>query len=143
MKSKLIGHVPSQEVLKGGLLASLFGSLPTIETGAEYLVINLIHGIDFATGGRMGENRISAMVSILNINTLWLPLTGFLLLVPAIRNNRAATIAIAFLQFLCAAINFSRGLYTDAFLELAIATIALLSSSNRCTLSNDLGVTDE
>lgn len=57
MKSKLIGHVPSPEVLKGGLLASLFGSLPTIGTGAEYLVINLIHGVDFATGGHMGENR--------------------------------------------------------------------------------------
>lgn len=143
MKSSPFEHLLNPDVLKGGLVASLFGSLPAIGTGAEYLAINLIHGIDFATGGRMGENRISAIVSILNINTLWLPLTGFLLLVPAIRNNSAATIVIAFLQFLCAVINFSRGLYTDAFLELAIATIALLSSSNRHTLSNDLGVTDE
>lgn len=143
MKFNLNRYVPTPEVLKGGLLASLFGSLPTIGTGADYLVINLIHGIDFATGGRMGENRISAMVSILNINTLWLPLTGFLLLVPAVRKHKAAVIAIAGLQILCAAINFNRGLYTDAFLELAIATIALLSGSNRHALTNDLGVTDE
>lgn len=143
MKFNLNRHVPSPEVLKGGLLASLFGSLPTIVTGADYLVINLIHGIDFATGGRMGENRISAMVSILNINTLWLPLTGFLLLVPAVRKHKAAVIAIASLQILCAAINFNRGLYTDAFLELAIAAIALVGGSNRHALSNDLGVTNE
>lgn len=143
MKFNFNRHVPSPEVLKGGLQASLFGSLPTIGIGADYLVINLIHGIDFATGGRMGENRISAMVSILNINTLWLPLTGFLLLVPAVRKHKTAVIAIAVLQILCAAINFNRGLYTDAFLELAIAAIALLSNSNRHTLSNDLGVTDE
>lgn len=143
MKLNFNRYVPTPEVLKGGLLASLLGSLPTIGTGADYLVINLIHGIDFATGGRMGENRISAMVSILNINTLWLPLTGFLLLVPAVRKHKAAVIAIAALQILCAAINFNRGLYTDAFLELAIATIALLSGSNGHALTNDLGVTDE
>lgn len=143
MKFNLNRYAPSPEVLKGGLLVSLFGSLPTIVTGADYLVINIIHGIDFATGGRMGENRISAMVSILNINTLWLPLTGFLLLVPAVRKHKAAVIAIAALQILCAVINFNRGLYTDAFLELAIATIALLSGPNRHALSNDLGVTDE
>lgn len=143
MKFNLNRHAPSPEVLKGGLLASLFGSLPTIVTGADYLVINLIHGIDFATGGRMGENRISAMVSILNINTLWLPLTGFLLLVPAVRKHKAAVITIAALQILGAVINFNRGLYTNAFLELAIATIALLSGPNRHALSNDLGVTDE
>lgn len=143
MKFNLNRHAPTPEVLKGGLLASLFGSLPTIGIGADYFVINIIHGIDFATGGRMGENRISAMVSILNINTLWLPLTGFLLLVPAVRKHKTTVIAIAVLQILCAAINFNRGLYTDAFLELAIAAIALLSSSNRHALSNDLGVTDE
>lgn len=143
MKFNLNRYVPTPEVLKGGLLASLFGSLPTIGTGADYLVINLIHGIDFATGGRMGENRISAMVSILNINTLWIPLMGFLLLVPAVRKHKAAAIAIAVLQILCAVINFNRGLYTDAFLELEIATIALLSGSNRHALTNALEVTDE
>lgn len=143
MKFNLNRYVPTPEVLKGGLLASLFGSLPTIGTGADYLVINLIHGIDFATGGRMGENRISAMVSILNINTLWIPLTGFLLLVPAVRKHKAAAIVIAALQILCAVINFNRGLYTDAFLELAIATIALLSGSNQHALTNALEVTDE
>ena len=143
MKFNFNRHVPSPEVLKGGLLASLFGSLPTIGIGADYLVINLIHGIDFATGGRMGENRISAMISILNINTLWLPLTGFLLLVPAVRKHKAAATAIAALQIICAAINFKRGLYTDAFLELSIATNALVGGLNRHTLSNDLGVTDE
>lgn len=143
MKSNPYEHLLNPDVLKGGLVASLFGSLPTIVTGADYLAINTIHGIDFATSGRMGENRISAMISILNINTLWLPLTGFLLLVPAVRKHKEALIAIAALQILCAAINFNRGLYTDAFFELAIAAIALLSGSNRHTLSNDLGVTDE
>lgn len=56
MKFNLNRYAPSPEVLKGGLLVSLFGSLPTIVTGADYLVINIIHGIDFATGGCMGEN---------------------------------------------------------------------------------------
>ena len=143
MKFNLNRYAPSPEVLKGGLLVSLFGSLPTIVTGADYLVINIIHGIDFAPGGRMGENRISAMVSILNINTLWLPLTGFLLLVPAVRKHKAAVIAIAALQILCAVINFNRGLYTDAVLEWAFAPIALVSGPNRHALYNDLGVTDE
>lgn len=143
MKFNLNRHVPNSEVLKGGLLASLFGLLPTIGTGAVYLIVNLTHNIDFAAGGRMGENRISAMVSILNINTLWLPLTGFLLLVPAVRKHKAAAIAIAALQILCAAINFNRSLYTEMFLELTIASVALLGSSNHHSLSDDLGETDE
>lgn len=143
MKFNLNRHVPSPEVLKGGLLASLFGLLPTIGTGAVYLIVNLTHNIDFATGGRLGENRISAMVSILNINTLWLPLTGLLLLVPAVRKHKAAVIAIAALQILCAAIDFNRGLYTEMFLELTVTAVALLSSSNHRSLSNDLEETDE
>lgn len=143
MKFNLNRHAPSSEVLKGGLLVSLFGSLPTIVTGADYLAINIIHGIDFATGGRMGENRISAMISILNINTLWLPLTGFLLLVPAVRKHKAAVIAIAALQILCATINFNRGLYTEMVLELGVAAIALLGNLNHVSSSNSLGDTDE
>lgn len=143
MKFNFMGRVPRPEVLKGGLLVSLFGLLPTIVTGAVYLIVNLTHGIDFATGGRMGENRISAMISILNINTLWLPITGFLLLVPAVKKHKAAAAAIATLQILCAAINFNRGLYTEMFLELTVAAAALLGSSNHHSLSNDLGETDE
>lgn len=143
MKFNLNRHIPSQEVLKGGLLTSLFGLLPTIALGAEYLFINVTHGIDFATGGCLGENRISAMISILNINTLWLPLTGFLLLVPAVRNNKAACIAIALLQILCAVINFNRGLCTAAFLELTIAAVGLLGILNHSSTSDDLGDTDE
>lgn len=143
MKFNFMGRVPRPEVLRGGLLASLFGLLPTIVTGAVYLIVNLTHGIDFATGGRMGENRISAMISILNINTLWLPITGFLLLVPAVKKHKAAAAAIATLQILCAAINFNRGLYTEMFLELTVAAAALLGSSNHHSLSNDLGETDE
>lgn len=143
MKFNLNRHIPSQDVLKGGLLASLFGSLPTIGLGAEYLFINIIHGIDFATGGRLGENRISAMISILNINTLWLPLTGFLLLVPAVRNSKAACIAIALLQILCAVINFNRALCTEAFFELTIAAVGLLGISNHAIASNDLEDIDE
>ena len=143
MKFKRIGHVPSAEVLKGGLLASLFGLMPSIGTGAFYLIENLAHGIDFATGGRMGENRLSAMISICNINTLWLPLTGFLLLVPAVKKHKAAVAAIAGLQILCAAINFNRGLYTEMSLELTVAAAALLSSPYHHSLSKDLGETDE
>lgn len=143
MKFNLNRHIPSQEVLKGGLLASLFGLLPTIALGAEYLFINVTHGIDFATGGRLGENRISAMISILNINTLWLPLTGFLLLVPAVRNNKAAVFVIACLQVLAGAIDFNRGMDTQAFLELTIASVGLLGISNSAIVSNDLGDIDE
>ena len=80
MKFNLKRYISSPDALKGGLLASLFGLLPTIGLGAEYLFINVTHGIDFATDGRLGEGRISGMISVLNINTLWLPLTGFLLL---------------------------------------------------------------
>lgn len=143
MKFNLNRHIPSQEVLKGGLIASLFGLLPTIGLGAEYLFINIIHGIDFATGGRLGEGRISGLISVLNINTLWLPLTGFLLLVPAVRNNKAAVFVIALLQVLAAAINFNRGMDTQAFLELAIAAVGLLGISNHAIASNDLGDIDE
>lgn len=77
MKFNLKRYISSPDALKGGLLASLFGLLPTIGLGAEYLFINVTHGIDFATDGRLGEGRISGMISVLNINTLWLPLTGF------------------------------------------------------------------
>lgn len=129
--------------LKGGLLASLFGLLPTIGLGAEYLFINVTHGIDFATDGRLGEGRISGMISVLNINTLWLPLTGFLLLVPAVRNNKAARIAIACLQVAGSVININRGLDTQAFLELIIAAVAVLGISNYTAASNDLGDIDE
>lgn len=72
MKFNLKRYISSPDALKGGLLASLFGLLPTIGLGAEYLFINVTHGIDFATDGRLGEGRISGMISVLNINTLWL-----------------------------------------------------------------------
>lgn len=143
MKSNPYEHLLNPDVLKGGLVASLFGLLPSIGTGAFYLIENLAHGIDFATGGRMGENRISAMISIFNINTLWLPLTGFLLLVPAVRRNRLSALAIVLVQVLGAVINFSRGLYTEAALELVIGAIALLCSPTVASLSNGLGDTDE
>lgn len=81
--------------------------------------------------------------SVLNINTLWLPLTGFLLLVPAVRNNRAACIVIACLQAAGAVININRGLDTQAFLELIIAAVAVLGISNYTAASNDLGDIDE
>ena len=51
---------------------------------------------------------------------LWLPLTGLLLLVPAVRNNKEACIVIACLQAAGAVININRGLDTQAFLELII-----------------------
>lgn len=70
MKFNLKRYISSPDSLKGGLLASLFGLLPTIGLGAEYLFINVTHGIDFATDGRLGEGRISGMISVLNINTL-------------------------------------------------------------------------
>lgn len=143
MKSSPFEHLLNPDVLKGGLVASLFGLLPSIGTGAFYLFENLAHGIDFATGGRMDENRISAMISILNINTLWLPLTGFLLLVPAVRSNRLSALAIALIQALGAVINFSRGLYTEAALELVVCAIALLCSPIGASLSNGLEDTDE
>lgn len=143
MKSNPYEHLLNHDGLKGGLLASLIGLLPSIGTGAFYLIENLAHGIDFATGGRMGENRISAMISILNINTLWLPLTGFLLLVPAVRSNRVSLLAIALIQALGAVINFSRGLYTEAALELIVGAVALLCSSIVTPLSNGLEDTDE
>lgn len=143
MKSSPYEHFLNPKVLEGGLVASLFGLLPTIGTGAVYLFENLTHGIDFATGGRMGENRISAMISILNINTLWLPLTGFLLLVPAVRSNRVFALAIALIQALGAVINFSRGLYTEAALELIVGAVALLCSSIVTPLSNGLEDTYE
>lgn len=143
MKSNPYEHFLNPDVLKGGLAASLFGLLPTIGTGVVYLIENLTHGIDFATGGRMGENRISAMISILNINTLWLPLTGFLLLVPAVRSNRVFAFAIVLIQVLGAVINFSRGLYTEAALELVVGAVALLCSPIGVSPSNGLGDTDE
>lgn len=143
MKSNPYEHLLNPEVLKGGLVASLFGLLPSIGTGTFYLIENLVHGIDFATGGRMGENRISAMISILNINTIWIPLTGFLLLVPAVRSNRVSAIAIALIQVLGAVINFSRGLYTEAALELVVGATALLCSPICASLSNGLEDTDE
>lgn len=143
MKFNLKRYISSPDALRGGLLASLFGLLPTIGLGAEYLFINVTHGIDFATGGRVGEGRISGMISVLNINTLWLPLTGFLLLVPAVRNNKAACIVIACLQAAGAVININRGLDTQAFLELIIAAVAVLSISNYTAASNDLGDIDE
>ena len=143
MKSNPYEHLLNPDVLKGGLVASLFGLLPPIGTGAFYLIENLAHGIDLATGGRMGENRVSAMISIFNINTLWLPLTGFLLLVPAVRNNRLSALAIVLVQVLGAVINFSRGLYTEAALELVIGAVALLCSPIVASLSNGLGDTDE
>lgn len=143
MKSNPYEHLLSHDALKGGLLASLFGLLPSIGIGAFYLIENLAHGIDFATGGRMGENRISAMISILNINTLWLPLTGFLLLVSAVRSNRVSALAIMLIQVLGAIINFSRGLYTEAALELVVGATALLCSPICASLSKGLGDTDE
>lgn len=143
MKFGSLNHLVNQESLKGALLASLFGSLPTIMMGVDYLIINITHGIDFATGGQMGENRISAMISILNINTLWLPLTGFFLLVPVVRNNKAAAVTIALLQILGAAINFSRGLETVAFLELIVAATAVLGNSNHISPCYGLEDTDE
>lgn len=143
MKFNLKRYISSPDALNGGLLASLFGLLPTIGLGAEYLFINVTHGIDFATDGRLGEGRISGMISVLNINTLWLPLTGFLLLVPAVRNNKAARIAIACLQVAGAVININRGLDTQAFLELIIAAVAVLGISNYTAASNDLGDIDE
>lgn len=142
MKFNLKRYISSSDALKGGLLASLFGLLPTIGLGAEYLLINVTHGIDFATDGRLG-GRISGMISVLNINTLWLPLTGFLLLVPAVRNNKAARIAIACLQVAGSVININRGLDTQAFLELIIAAVAVLGISNYTAASNDLGDIDE
>lgn len=141
MKFNLKRYISSPDALKGGLLASLFGLLPTIGLGAEYLLINVTHGIDFATDGRLGEGRISGMISVLNINTLWL--TGFLLLVPAVRNNKAARIAIACLQVAGSVININRGLDTQAFLELIIAAVAVLGISNYTAASNDLGDIDE
>lgn len=141
MKFNLKRYISSPDALKGGLLASLFGLLPTIGLGAEYLFINVTHGIDFATDGRLGEGRISGMISVLNINTLWL--TGFLLLVPAVRNNKAARIAIACLQVAGAVININRSLDTQAFLELIIAAVAVLGISNYTAASNDLGDIDE
>lgn len=72
-----------------------------------------------------------------------LPLTGFLLLVPAVRNNRAACIVIACLQAAGAVININRGLDTQAFLELIIAAVAVLGISNYTAASNDLGDIDE
>lgn len=143
MKSNPYEHLLNSDALRGGLVASLLGLLPSIGTGVFYLIENFAHGIDFATGGRMGENRISAMISILNINTLWLPLTGFLLLVPAVKKHKAAVAAIAALQILCAAINFNRGLYTEMSLELMVTATALLNSPYHHSLSNDLGETDE
>lgn len=143
MKSNPYEHLLNHDVLKGGLLTSLIGLLPSIGTGAFYLIENLAHGIDFATGGRMGENRISAMISILNLNTLWLPLTGFLLLVPAVRSNRPSALAIVLIQVLGAFINFSRGLYTEAALELVVGATALLCSPICASLSIGLGDTDE
>lgn len=143
MKFNLNRYISSPDALRGWLLASLFGLLPTIGLGAEYLFINVTHGIDFATGGRLGEGRISGMISVLNINTLWLPLTGFLLLFPAVRNNKAASIAIACLQAAGAVINIDRGLDTQAFLELIIAAVAVLGISNYTAASNDLGDIDE
>lgn len=64
MKFNLKRYISSPDSLKGGLLASLFGLLPTIGLGAEYLFINVTHGIDFATDGRLGEGRISGMISV-------------------------------------------------------------------------------
>ena len=46
MKFNLKRYISSPDILKGGLLASLFGLLPTIGLGAEYLFINVTHGID-------------------------------------------------------------------------------------------------
>lgn len=46
MKFNLKRYISSPDALKGGLLASLFGLLPTIGLGAEYLFINVTHGID-------------------------------------------------------------------------------------------------
>lgn len=40
MKFNLKRYISSPDSLKGGLLASLFGLLPTIGLGAEYLFIN-------------------------------------------------------------------------------------------------------
>ena len=136
-------HPLRLEHLEGGLLACLGGLLPAIGTGAVYLVQNIAHGIDFATGGRMGEGRISAMVSILNINTLWLPLTAFLLLVPVVRKHKAAVFAVAALQTAGAAINFSRGLYTEAVLEVIIAAVAISFTKFNKLLSEDLGASNE
>ena len=83
------------------------------------------------------------MISILNLNTLWLPLTGFLLLIPAVRSNRLSALAIVSIQVLGAFINFSRGLYTEAALELVVGATALLCSPICASLSIGLEDTDE
>lgn len=62
---------------------------------------------------------------------------------PAVRNNKAAPIAIACLQVAGAVININRGLDTQAFLELIIAAVAVLGISNYTAASNDLGDIDE
>lgn len=56
MKFNLNRYIPSQEVLKGGLLASLFGLLPTIGLGAEYLFIIVIACLQSA-GAVININR--------------------------------------------------------------------------------------
>ena len=77
------------------------------------------------------------------IGAQFIPLTGFLLLVPAVKNNKAARIAIACLQVAGSVININRGLDTQAFLELIIAAVAVLGISNYTAASNDLGDIDE
>lgn len=123
-KEKL-GSVGKGE-LGGALLASLVGLVPSIFTGASYLIENIAHGVDFTYGGRMGESRISALISILNVNTLWIPLIGVLLAVPAVRKCKPATFAIAALQVIGAFIDVNRGLYTVAALEVITAVCAVL-----------------
>ena len=71
MKFNLNKYIPSQEVLKGGLLASLFGLLPTIGLGAEYLFINVTKGIVILYGRNRCTPRTEYAPGSVELDSSW------------------------------------------------------------------------